>query len=187
MTTHYQKSDPIILGSGELFISLAKDIVDPENLTTEEEAALINIGAIESGATIDIADEKIDIESANRGLIAKISTKKEIRFSTGIITWNISNISKYLLGSTFTENESTGEKKMIISDKDSSPTVYIRFVHEKKDGGQLICNIYKGVFDGELSLAFEGENPTTVNYEFVSLTNKNRNYVEFIETDATAV
>lgn len=183
MTMHYQKSDPIILGSGELFIGFANEIIDPEILTTEEEAKLINIGAIESGATIDIANEYKEIKSANRGTVAKFKIDSSCKFSTGICTWVLENISKFLTGSKFTEDKTEGKRKMVIGKDDTPPVVYLRFVHTKKDGsGELIVNMYKAQFDGDLNFVFENENPVTINYEFAGMTNNNNNYVEFVET-----
>lgn len=183
MTMHYQKSDPIILGSGELFLALANDIIDPENITTEEEAKFINIGAIESGANIDISNEYQEVKSANRGLVKKFKIDSEVKFSTGIMTWNMENISKFLTGSEFIEDKTEGKRKMVIGKDDMPPIVYLRFVHTKKDGsGELIVNMYKAQFDGDLNFVFENENPVTINYEFAGMTNDNNNYVEFIET-----
>ncbi len=179
---HYQESDPIILGSGELYIGLVADITDLESLETTEEDALTNIGAIESGASITIGSEKVEVKSTNRGLVKKITTDKNIKFSTGIMTWILENISKFLLGSTYTVDGTSGAKKLVLNLEDDSPIVYLRFVHTKKTGGTLTVNIYKAQFDGELGIEF-GENPTTVNYEFVGLANANKNYIEIIETD----
>jgi len=181
MAMHHQDSEPIILGSGELYLGLESGILNVEAITTAEEEALINIGAIESGASITIGAEKVEIKSSNRGLIKKITSDKSIKFSTGIMTWVLENISKFLLGATYT-NES-GIKKMVLNFDDDNPIVYLRFVHQKKLGGSLTVNIYRSQFDGELSFEF-GENPTTVNYEFVGLANSNKNYIEIIETDA---
>lgn len=183
MTMHYQESDPIILGSGELYLALASDIADPEKITTEEEAKFINIGAIQSGANIDISNTYQEVEAANRGLIGKFKIKTETRFSTGICTWVMENVSKFLTGSTYTDDTVTGERKMVIGKDDNSPTVYLRFVHKKKDGsGDLIVNMYKAVFDGDLNFVFNTDNPVTVNYEFVGMATDKGNYVEFIET-----
>ncbi len=181
MAMNYQESEPILLGSGELYLGLVTGIADLENLTTIEEEALTNIGAIESGASITIGAEKIEIKSTNRGLIKKITTDKNIKFSTGIMTWILENISKFLLGAAFTD-DGAGTKKMILNFDDESPIIYLRFVHQKKSGGTLTVNIYKAQFDGDLSFEFS-DKPTTVNYEFAGLANDNKNYIEIIETD----
>ncbi len=182
MALHYQPSDPIILGAGELYLALSNEVSDPEDFENFDDTNLINIGAIESGANIDIVTEKTEIRSTNRGLITKLSAGKDVRFSTGVMTWNMESISKFLTGSEYSENISEGMRKMVIGSKDESPICYLRFVHEKKDGsGKLIVNMYKAQFDGDLNFIF-GEEPTTINYEFVGLETVNKNYVEFIET-----
>lgn len=185
MTLHKTASDPIILGSGELYLCLASDIENPEDVTTEEEAKFLNIGAIESGANIDIANEYQEVKSANRGTVARFKVDSSVRFSTGIMTWNMENISKFLTGSSYTDDALTGERKMIVGKDDTPPNVYLRFIHTKKDSsGELIVNLYKATFDSDLSLVFANENPVTINYEFAGMTNENNNYVEFIETYA---
>ncbi|HHV26005.1 MAG TPA: hypothetical protein GXX63_02275 [Tissierellia bacterium] len=183
MALHYQESDPIILGSGELYLALANEITNPEDFENFDDTNLINIGAIESGANVNIATEKGEIRSSNRGLITKYSIGKDVRFSTGVMTWNMESMSKFLTGSEYEEDITNGIRKMVISAKDEPPTCYLRFVHEKKDGsGKLIANIYKAQFDGDLNFVFDTENPTTINYEFVGLETDNKNYIEFIET-----
>lgn len=180
MTLHKQESNPVILGSGELYICLASDIANPEVVTTEEEAKFINIGAIESGASIDIGNTYKEVISANRGLIAKFKIATEVRLSTGICTWKLANIGKFLTGSTFTETVS--ERKMIVGKDDKSPIVYLRFIHKKDDTSELTVNMYKAMFDGDLSFVFNTDNPVSINYEFIGMTNNAGNYVEFVET-----
>ena len=185
MTMHYQESDPIILGSGELYILEADKIVDPTKLTTDEEEKLINIGAIESGCTINISTEKKDVETGNRGIVARWVVKREVKLTTGVMTWVMENVAKYLLGADYEETKDADENiiqtKMTVGVKDSKP-IYIRFIHNKRTGGQLIVNIYKATFDGDLSFVFDKDNPTSINYEFLAMPDKDKNYVEFIET-----
>ena len=69
LNLNYKESEDIILGSGELYILETDKIVDPTKLTTDEEEKLINIGAIESGCTINISTEKKDVETGNRGIV----------------------------------------------------------------------------------------------------------------------
>jgi hypothetical protein len=172
-----------VLGSGKLYVALSSSIVDPENLTATEEGSLVEIGDIDSDASITINTTSAEVNPANRKhFIKKIPISKNVRFSTGVLTWNLKNVNDFLLGATYTEDGTTGEKKTVVNLKDKLPEVYLRFVHTKEDGGELICNIYHAEFDGELNLSFAAENATTSNYEFVGLGTDNLNYVEFIET-----
>ncbi|MDX8367858.1 hypothetical protein [Cytobacillus sp. IB215665] len=185
MVMHYQKSDPIVLGSGELYLAKVSEIVDPEQLTEEEVNKLVNIGAIESGANIDIADEDIEIESDNRGTVMKITADKDINFSSGVMTWVLENIANFLMGATYTEekaDEVVTSKKLVVGLNDQKPNVYLRFVHEKTSGGTITLNMYNAIFAGKLNLNFEKKKQTTVDYNFMALANDNKNYIEIIET-----
>lgn len=188
MAMNYANSDPIILGSGELYIGLASDIADLTSLTTVEEEALINIGAIEAGASLTITNQKADVVSANRGKLMKFLIDRDVKFTTGILTWDSQNVCDFLLGGSYSEEKDAGDvvtsKKMVVGSKDVLPDVYLRFVHTKKDGGKLTVNIYKANFDGELSFLFEKEKATTINYEFMAMAHDTSNYVEIIETMA---
>lgn len=183
MAMNVQASDSeIILGSGELYLGFISDIIDLENLTTIEEEALSNIGAISGGSTITLGSEKIEVTSDNRGLIKKKTTAKNIKFSTGVITWVMENVSKFLLGATYADDTLNKEKKMVIGLGDSDPIVFLKFVHTKEDGTTLTVNIFKAQFDGEIGLVFNKDAAMSVNYEFIGLANDDNNYVEFVET-----
>ena len=116
----------------------------------------------------------------------KFKIDSDVKFDTGIMTWNLENISKFLTGSKF--NETQTERKMIVGKDDMPPIIYLRFIHTKKDGtGELVVNIYRAMFNDDLSLNFSNENPVTINYNFAGMTNVNNNYIEFIETFAEVV
>ncbi len=181
MAQHYQTSEPIIVGSGELFVAKFDEISNPANLTTTDEAKLVNIGAIEADAQIVIAKDRFDVRSANRKLLKVLSADTNVTFSCGIMTWVLDNLSKFLLNSSFTEDATTGEKKSVIGIDDTMPEVYLRFVHKKLDGGELVVNIYKAVFSGDLSVTFAERNATTTNYEFRALAFGD-SYMEILET-----
>lgn len=180
------KFDNIILGSGQLHLGLCDNIADLANLTPEEEAALVNVGAIESGATLEIETDATEIESANMGVIARIPVKTTVTFKTGVMTWNLDNL-KFLCDMQVTTNPTTGEKKTVIGAIQKFPEVYLRFVHQKKDGGELIINIYRAQPEGNLALEFAKEDPTVVDYSFIAMPKRgadffDNNFLEIIET-----
>lgn len=180
------KFDNIILGSGQLYLGLCDNIADLANLTPEEEAALINVGAIESGATLEIETDAEEVESANMGVIARFPIKTTVTFKTGVMTWNLDNL-KFLLDAQVTTDTLTGEKKTVIGPAQKFPEVYLRFKHQKRDGGELIINIYRAQPEGNLALEFAKEDPTVVDYSFIALPKRGSNffdcnYLEIIET-----
>ena len=181
----FQEADRIVLGSGEIYLGLTKEIEDIFNLTKEEEEKLVNVGAIESGATLNISNSSEAIESDNRGVIARFSQGKDVEFSTGVMTWNLDNMAKFLTGSKV---EVKGNKKIMrISDKDNANEVYIKFVHEFKDeSGELVVNIFKAQFSGDLEFVFSKEGATTQDYKFSAMAvGKDSNYLEIIEENYT--
>lgn len=174
MATHYQEPDPIVVGSGELYVAKFSDITNPANLTEEDEAKLINIGAISEDAVINIKKEYKDATSANRGVVYKFNTTTAVTFKAGVMTFILENLSKILYGSSYTEDTSLKTKKMIVGHGDATPQCYLRFVHtDKRIGKKLIVNIFKAMFVGE--------------QEFAALStqiNGNPAYVEFIEDES---
>ena len=180
MALHVQSSDPILVGSGELYIGA---VADPENAAeTTIEAALKNIGIIESGATLTYSNDIKEIESANRGLILSFVTKQKIEFDCGIMTWVFDNLELLCPGTVETD-ATTGTKKIKIGAKKTLPVNYLRFIHEKHDGsGQLIINIYRATPNSGFALSFDRENPLTVGYKFTGLAAASGNMCEIIET-----
>jgi hypothetical protein len=180
MTLHRQEAEPIILGSGELYLGK----VDNVESATEEAiiAALKNVGAIESGATLTYIPTIKDIKSGNRGTIARFVSEEEVKFGCGVMTWIVDSLAN-LAPAIVTTDETTGKKTIKIGGKGMLPINYLRFVHTKKDGnGELIVNIYKAQATNGFQFTFDNENPLVLNYEFSALSDNQGNLVEIIET-----
>ncbi|OCZ52192.1 hypothetical protein [Dehalobacter sp. TeCB1] len=180
MALNYQAADPIILGSGELYLGT---VTNPEAATeTEIEAALKNIGAIESGATLTYKPTIKEVKSANRGTIMRFVSDEEVKFDCGILTWKIDNLA-LLAPAAVSTDATTGTKTVKIGNKGMLPVNYLRFIHTKKDGsGTLIVNISKAQNTSGFKFSFEKDNPLSVGYEFEALSDANGNLVEIIET-----
>lgn len=180
MTLHYQESDPIILGSGELYLG---KVLNPETATEEEiTAALKNVGAIESGATLQYNPTIKTIKSANRGTIASFVSEEEVKFNCGIMTFILENLAT-LAPATVTDDKVTGKRTIKIGGKGTLPINYLRFIHTKKDGtGTLTVNIFKAQATNGFQFTFDNENPLVTNYEFTALSDNDGNLVEIIET-----
>ena len=180
MTLHYQETDPIILGSGELYMGKVESV--EEATEVEIESALQNIGAIESGATLQYSNSIQEVKSGNRGTIMRFVTEESVSFNCGVMTWVLDNLA-LLAPATVETDAETGTKKIKIGGKGMLPVNYLRFVHKKKDGsGELIVNIYKAQATNGFQFTFDSENPLVVDYEFSALADKDGNLVEIIET-----
>ena len=180
MSLHYQEADPIILGSGELYLGTVENPETADEATIE--AALKNVGAIESGATLNYKPTIKKIKSANRGTLMSFITDDEVTFDCGIITWVIDNISR-LAPATVTTDAETGTKTMKIKSMGSLPVNYLRFIHQKKsEPGTITVNFLKAQNTNGFKFTFDNENPLSVAYEFTALADNNGNLVEIIET-----
>ncbi|KUO66121.1 MAG: hypothetical protein APF84_12430 [Gracilibacter sp. BRH_c7a] len=180
MALDFQEADPIILGSGELYLGT---VANPETATEIEiEAALKNIGAIESGATLTYKPSIQEVKSANRGTIMRFVSEEEVTFDCGILTWKVDNLA-LLAPATVATDGTTGTKTVKIGAKGMLPVNYLRFIHTKKDGsGTLTVNISKAQNTNGFKFSFDKENPLSVGYEFSALADTSGNLVDIIET-----
>lgn len=146
------------------------------NLTSSEEEKLIHLGYIEANAALKAAVEKVEVEAANAGTVLELTKKKTVTFQTGIFSWNLGNVAKFLTGSDYTVDEETGNSKFVYAHEDSSPDVYLRFVSEDiKSKKRIVINMFCCSFNGELAFDFSNDKPVTFDYSFKLLSKINLN------------
>lgn len=172
-------AEPILLGSGELYLGTVENPETADDATIE--AALVNVGAIDSGASLQYKPTIKDVYSANRGLIMSFITQEKVTFKCGVMTWKIDNLEK-VAPTTITTDTITGKKTIKIGGKGSLPVNYLRFIHKKKDGGELIVNILKAINTNGFAFSFDNEKPNVTDYEFKALACSDGTLVEIIET-----
>ena len=161
-------TEPIILGSGELYIAKSKDISNLASPTDTDLSKFVNIGAISGNASLTIKDDFTDIESTNRGIIDSLLKKRTVSFNTGIITFNLENLAKFIYGADYADDAENKIKTVSIGNE-VADKCYIKFVHtDKASGDKFIVNIPQSRFAGEQSFEF-GEDATVTNYEFKAL------------------
>ncbi|MFT8316656.1 MAG: hypothetical protein ABF651_00115 [Sporolactobacillus sp.] len=169
MTADYnvQASEPVMLGMGELYLG---KVDNPESATDDTIIpALKQIGVIDSGASLEYAPDITEIKGGNRlGVLARWITSEDVTFKTGIMTWVIDNLAAITPG-TLTTDGSTGTKTLKIGGKTQLPVNYLRFIHHKDDGGDLIYNMYRSQVTKGFSMNFDPDKATVVDVEFHSL------------------
>lgn len=153
-----------VLGSGELYAIKHTTGMDYSTVTTEN---MTDLGYIQANATLKASVETVDIETANYGTIATLPKKKTVTFDTGIVEWNLKNVSDFLTGSSYSADETTGKKSFYYGDGDRSPDVMLRFVSEDESAKKRITvDMYKCNFNGDIEMAFSTSDPITFDYAF---------------------
>jgi hypothetical protein len=175
------KEDNILLGSGDLFLGQ----VTQENPTEQQITdSLVKVGLISGGAALNYTPTFHDVIAGNRkGVIASFLTQEQVTFTSGVLTWDLKNLSK-LSAASFTDDEAGGKRRIGIGGLSNVPVNYLRFVHTKPDGKKLTVNIFKAQAQNGFEFAFNSEQETVLDIEFKALTALDKtdgNLVEIIE------
>lgn len=161
----------VVMGSGNLYAMPVSEIENVFSLTSAEEAKLVNLGYIEANAALKSAVDKEEVEAANAGSVLEFIKKKTVTFQTGIFSWNLENVSKFLTGSDYTIDETTGKTTFSYAYEDTPPDVYLRFISEDTSTKKRITiNMFCCSFSGELAFDFSNDKPVTFDYNFKLLT-----------------
>ncbi|WP_273130017.1 hypothetical protein [Bacillus weihaiensis] len=174
--------ETVLLGSGTLLLA---EGIDPTSATEEEiEAALVEVGKISEGASLTLENEFVEVRGGQKNqIIDTFQTNETVTFSTGICTWDLSKMSKFTSAS-YTEDKTTGKRRMGIGGLPMVKPSYLRFEHEKKDGFKIKINMFKAQNQAGLTLNFNNEDPSVQEYEFKLLADNsksNGNLVEIVE------
>ena len=162
-TNPIDKSEEIILGSGELFLlEYSGEIPEDKTIETDENRA----GNIKGGASMEYTISSLTVESDNGRVKKTILTKEDVKFKTGLITW-VENWFRALIPTARVDKTSKTGHRVIklggLSNQNHIKWLY-RFVHTRDDGRKLRITV-TGKNVGTVSLKFDTENPTTVDAE----------------------
>lgn len=159
------KTSSVVVGSGYLYACEYDQIANPYAITAEERANFDEIGYIESDAVLSAKATGVDLKTANYGKIGKIYSDKEVSFVTGVISWDLENVAKYLTGSEY--EETAAGTRFYYGVDDRAPRVCLIFVSEdEKEGKRISIVMPLAQFQGELEMNFNAENPVSFNYAF---------------------
>lgn len=176
----------VLLGSGELFVLDSVAVPDPVNATESDiDNNLIKIGEISGGATLTYSTEFKAVKGGKLNQeITRFLTNEEVIFKSGLLTWDMSNISK-LLAVDYSEDGVNNTRRIGIGGMSNVPINYMRFVHTKKeDGKDIKINMFKAQNQKGIELNFDPENETVIDLEFKLLADNarsNGNIVEIVE------
>lgn len=161
-------SDEIILGSGDLFLAeFTGEIPEDTAIEKEENRA----GNIKGGATLEYSQSSQTVKDDMGRVRKTIITEEDVKLKTGLITWVQSWIKAVISTARVDTTTKSGHCIYKIGGlKNRSNTRYLfRFVHTRDDGRKLRVTV-TGKNTGAISMAFNPENPTTVDAEITANT-----------------
>lgn len=160
------KSEEIILGSGDLFVVAFTGEI-PDDATIEKDTN--RAGNIKGGATLEYSMESQTVQD-DKGRVKKtIITKETVLFKTGLITWVKTWIKALVQTARIDETTKAGHRLFKLgglSNVNKERYLY-RFVHNRDDGRKLRVTV-TGKNTGTISMAFQPEDATTVDAEITA-------------------
>ena len=127
--------DEILLGAGEVYMYEFKGTEIPTDTVIETEEH--NVGHCSGGFTVDYKPTKYDVINQYEKVVKSFITKEEISAKTGILSWNLKNLSM-LSTAEYKEDADTKKRKILFTGKGKSlTTVLFRFVHTKENGKKI--------------------------------------------------
>ena len=165
-TNTIDKSEEIILGSGDLYIvEFTGEIPEDTAIEKEENRA----GNIKGGATLEYSIESQTVQD-DKGRVKKtIITKETVTFKSGLMTWIKKFMQAIIQTARIDEQTKQGHRIYKLGGlANLNKTRYLwRFVHTRDDGRKLRITV-TGKNTGTISLAFQPENETVVDAEITA-------------------
>ena len=149
--------DEIILGAGEVYMYEFTGTELPEDSIIETDEN--NVGLCSGGFSIDYKPTKYDVQNQYDRTVKSFITKEEISAKTGILTWDLENLSMLSTGE-YTEDKTTKKRTLKFTGKGKAlKTVLFRFVHEKENGMKVRFTMI-GQGGSGFALSFESKELT---------------------------
>lgn len=168
MANTIDNSEEIILGSGDLYIAeFTGEIPEDAEIEKEENRA----GNVKGGATLEYSQTSQTVKD-DKGRVKKtIPTEEDVKLKTGLITWVDTWIKALISTARVDTTTKAGHRVYKIGGlSNQSKTRYLfHFVHTRDDGRKLRVTV-TGKNTGTISMAFNPDNPTTVDGEITANT-----------------
>lgn len=127
-------TDEILLGAGEVYMYEFSGEAIPEHATIETDEH--NVGHTSGGASVDYKPEKYEVKNSYGKTVKSFTTKEDITFKTGLLTWVMERIS-LLSTAKFTTDKVKKVRKLTFGGGGSLKNVLVRFVHTKDNGKKI--------------------------------------------------
>ncbi|WP_418751206.1 hypothetical protein [Frisingicoccus sp.] len=127
-----ENKDEILLGAGELYLSIFTGTELPTDAEIETEVN--NVGHCSGGFTVNYKPTKYDVLNQYEKVVKSFITKEEISAKTGLLTWNLKNLEMLSTGE-YAQDATKKRRSLTFTGKGRSlKTVLLRFVHVKENG-----------------------------------------------------
>lgn len=147
----------ILLGAGEVYMYEFTGEALPEDSVIE--TPVHNVGHCSRGFSVDYKPTKYDVENQYGEIVKSAITKEEITAKTGILTWDLNNLS-LLSTAEYTEDKVKKEKVLTFTGGGKAlKTVLLQFVHTKENGKKIRFTMI-GQGGSGFSITFENKEVT---------------------------
>lgn len=167
-------TNTVTLGSGDLYI------MDYEGTIPEDaqiETVDNKVGSIKGGAELEYSPESYTVTGDNGMAYKAFITKEEVKFKSGILTWNLDVLSKLVMGGELSTHESVATLKIGKNGTSAIKQVLIRFVHKIDEDNAVKVTMIGSPASG-FTLSFNPEEETVIDAEFSALSQKDGTLVQ---------
>lgn len=167
-------TNTVTLGSGDLYIMDYEGTI-PEDILIETYDN--KVGSIKGGAELEYAPEAYTVTGDNGMAYKSFITKEEVKFKSGILTWNLEVLSKLVMGGELTTQGETATLKIGKNGSSAIRSVLIRFVHKIDEKNAVKVTMVGSPASG-FTLSFNPEEETVIDAEFTALSQNDGTLVQ---------
>lgn len=167
-------TNTVTLGSGDLYVMDYEGTI-PED--TQIETVDNKVGSIKGGAELEYSPESYTVTGDNGMAYKAFITKEEVKFKSGILTWNLDVLSKLVMGGELSTDDSIATLKIGKNGTSAIKQVLIRFVHKIDEDNAVKVTMIGSPASG-FTLSFNPEEETVIDAEFSALSQKDGTLVQ---------
>lgn len=172
-------NNEILLGGGDVYIMPLTTGITAIPVDTAIEVQTYNVGWCDSGFKVNYKPKTTEVYNQFNQLVKTFITREELSVKTGILTWNLNNISLLSNATMIPATSSNMTNTVVFTGSGELQTVLLRFVYTK-DNGKKIRFTMIGQGGSGFSMDF-GDKATSVNAEIKGIQYFNNFLGEFRE------
>lgn len=171
-------NNEILLGGGNVYLTPVTGLTSMPS-DSDLELEKYNVGWCESGFKINYKPKTSEVYNQFDQLVRTFITREEISVKTGILTWNLKNLSLLSNATMIPATQSNMQNTVVFTGGGELNTVLLRFVYTKPNGKKIRFTMI-GQGGSGFSMDF-GDKATSVNAEIKGIQFFNNFLAEFRE------